>query len=268
MRYCGNCGTPLDDHSIANRRCTTCGADIHASGDLPYVGDGGTGALTTPVTPLQASSPYAPSPLWQVAPPPPPVQPPRRQGVPTVLAFVGGVITTCLVLTLLVAIITRHPRTQSTGATPGQTNTTATPLGQPTQVPGTKATGNPGGGTPQTTTTPVTATPPLTATVQATVTSAPNQGFLSIQPQTDFFFITCVNRSLTFDVANTGKGTLSFQITGKTSFTVNPTQGSLDGGEKQAITVSKINGTTTLIVAAPGAQNQPITVTIHCGVSG
>ncbi|MBA3826926.1 MAG: hypothetical protein H0X24_23915 [Ktedonobacterales bacterium] len=261
MRYCGNCGTPLDDRSIANRRCATCGTEIHSSGDVPYAGDGGTSALTTPAIFLNDPSADNPPPPWQVAPPPPSAV--RQQGVPIGLAFVGGIITTLVLLALLITFLTRHPRTQSTTPILGQTGATATSQkAHPTPAPGATATTHP----VTSTTPPASTTPGATATPATTTTPATTPASLSVQPQTDFPFAICLNRSMNFEVVNTGQNEMRFTLTNNTPYSVGPLNGTLDANEHQKITVSKMTsiGTSTIIVNAPGALNQPITVTIHC----
>jgi hypothetical protein len=256
MRYCGNCGAPLDDRAIANRRCANCGAEIHASGDIPFAGDGGTGELTTPVMGTgtrpsynqpRASSPYHAPPLWQVAPPPPPPTE-HRQGLPTVLAFVGGIATALIVITLLVAYLARHPGAQSTNGLIGPTATAR--AGQPTVAPGKTAT----------------IVPTASATPQPTQPSTVPQPALGVS-KTNFSFGVCFNRSINFDVMNTGSGQMTFSITNNTPYQVDPLNGMVQGGDHQQINVTKMTGvgTSTLVVHAPGARNEPITVTIHCG---
>ncbi len=237
---------------------------IHATGDVSYGGDSGTVARTSPViygdqgSGYQSSGYQAP-PLWQVAPPPPPE--PRRQGAPVGLAFGAGIATTLLVIIVLIALLARHARVASASTPVGQTVATSTAqTAHHTPVPGATATPIPViGTTPAATMTPA-PTPSPASTPPA------DSPALSVQPKTDFSFVLCTNQSFTFDVVNTGQNSLSFSLDNKTTFRVDPMNGSLDGNERQTISVSRIKGigNSTIVVNAPGATNQPITVTIHC----
>jgi hypothetical protein len=283
MRYCDNCGAPLDERAIANRLCSVCGTPTYASasGDIPSAGDGGPREPSASVAHSPASSPYAASPLWRAAPPPPP-HPPQRNGMTTVLGFIGGIVVALVLLALMVGIVVRLANAGAQNIVAAVATATSTSA---TVASGTTPATNVGG-TPQAT---VTAQAQATATVQATLSPpatpqpiptvaqftptpppppASEQATLSVQPQTDFSFDVCLNRSLTFYVVNTGDADMTFTLINNTPFKVNPLSGKLGGQNKQGISVSNMSGISSgqILVMASGTFNQPITVSIHCTV--
>ena len=197
----------------------------------------------------------------------PPDEPPQQRGaiwptpqvsqVPRVLASGAGTALAALLAVLLVAAlfavlfqrpfqIILAPSASSSSSSSSNSNSSSQPFSSaPT------ATAHPSGAMP-------------TATIAPTATPVP--ATLSVQPRS-ITLSTCVAAQTQFTVANTGGAPLSWSATASvTSYGLNPTSGTVNGGGQQVVTVSGILLSGTITVTAPGARQSPQQVSVTCQV--
>lgn len=130
--------------------------------------------------------------------------------------------------------------------------------GPPLAPTGSPSAGTPISGTPES----GTSTPDATVTV----TPAPGQPSLAVAPTT-VSNLLCLSSSIQLKVRNTGEGTMAWSASGsRTAYKMAPQSGSLDSGQQQTVTVSRISAGGTVTIDAPGAANSPQVVTITCAL--
>ena len=267
MRYCGNCGAPLDDRAIAARRCDHCGAEVHSTGDIRYEGDGGTQWVMPAAMPQPRERPTSgPPPQWAVSAPPSSNTPARNARLSPGCAFGAGSAVTLAVIILLVILSAHHLRARSSGAESAPAQQTA----GATHHPGSATTPTPDA-TPLGSHATATASPNGTGTPAPIPDPAPTAtvlpASLSVQP-TSFSFTFCANRTIHFTISNTGQATMNWKTQADNDYTITPAMGALTGNSQQSVQVSGITstGTGNITVSANGARNQPIIVTIRCNI--
>jgi hypothetical protein len=296
MRYCGNCGTPLNPADIAEGRCRVCGAAITSAGDVVPSGQvehgGWDDARTFPAddafldtmptrgatfpggtAPADATGRMRASPSDTA----------RRTNPGGVILVVAGVLVVGLLGIVLfsnvVGALLNHSNTSNHtsgnngGSTPsGSTSTlptmSATRPATHSTATATAAT-TPGAGATATTTASPTATatptPLPTDTPQPTATPTPLPATIVISPQ----FVsraTCVNASASFTIANTGGGTLQWTATPQgVNYIVTPSSGDQPSDATAAtVDVSNINGPGNVEIQAPYTTNSPVLFKISC----
>jgi hypothetical protein len=75
----------------------------------------------------------------------------------------------------------------------------------------------------------------------------------------------CFGAQTQFTIANTGGVSFSWTATASSAGErVSPASGTLGGGKRQVVSVSRIMATGTITVTAPRARNAPQRVTITC----
>jgi len=248
-RFCGNCGTGLDAAALASGRCPTCGVSISATGDPLRARDAAPKRDPDiyPFIPASAAQEQAPAPWW-------PGEGERRRsrsGGGTSVPWVIGAAAVAVVLlfgTLAYVLAQRGGTTSSSQ------------VGTPSPA----ATAAPATATPVATATPTQEAP----TPTVTPTGTPISASLSVQP-TKFQPRLCIASAagqIQFTVANMGEAPLTWTATSDHPYEIDPSSGTLDGGDHVAVTVSNIQRSGTVTITAPGAQNSPQTVTIICTV--
>jgi hypothetical protein len=277
MRYCGNCGEPLDDLALTNRQCSFCGAEIHSSGDVRYDGDGGTRAGSAPVMGTDSTSPYVPV-YGQVAPPPPRAVPPRPR-LPLALV---SVVMLVLLLTAVLRFTLTRPAPSTTASLPLATSTSVTLAsggGTPPHASPPVATAQPVATSPSATQTSVvqpTATSVAglspTATLVPSVTPAPGPSatatlappLLNVTPQT--LTTKCFDGTFSFTISNGGQAAMAWNATDSAGDQFSPNGGTLMGQQSVAVTTNHVISLVdiTVTVSAPAAPNSPTLIKVHC----
>ena len=253
MRYCGNCGASLNFGALASGRCPSCGATIGPSGEM-----------IAPETPSEAAPMLPgdqgfPRQAWSGSTAPPSLQEPARRPASDRRRRLSGVA----IVALIVAVVVLSG-TLALGLTQwGRGNHTPSPSA---------ATGSPGSATQTQVITPLTTasaqpSPSGQPTGTVTATGTPgDQPVLTVSPNP--IVIPCTLTSTTFDVKNSGGGTLNWTATALgVAYFVNPPSGSLPAGQQQSVRITNILTLGGQIkVTAPGAANSPQYVTITCQI--
>jgi hypothetical protein len=284
QRFCGSCGTPLDDAALAARWCPACGARITSGGDAVAEGpdeptlhqqiEPDPGCLAPESGSAIPPGPGARSPL--------PAAIPTRVLRATPSRWVVGALALAVVLALLSELLlalathgnlqvivgpydfahsgasTGRPQASSpSGGASGATGTTAT-----SQTPGGSATPS-----PATSTTPG-ATPSTTPTGTPTITvTATEAGVLSVSPNyVQFSVCLPVTTKTTVTLSDTGGTSLNWGAATAAGYNISPPSGTLATGGSIPVTVSNIVQSGFVTFTAPGAQGSPPEVRIKCGL--
>ncbi len=248
--YCGNCGVPLASDALANGKCPSCGTTISSTGDV-IASDAPDDISQVPTR----TTPPQPTPDAQ--PTPPKVRPwlvrvradprtivmvsPRLTGAGATAALIVLAVVATLVLAGLAVLVGFSWSQLHAGGLPGTSGSPSSATAGPATVQTTHA-------------------PDATATA-----ASATQPKLTVEPR-QIHITTCVAASAQFSVTNSGGGTLEWSASASNAlYQIAPASGALSRDQQQAVTVSNITLSGQITVAAPGAANAPLTVTITCG---
>lgn len=270
QRFCGQCGSALDETANGTGFCPACGAPLDVdntvtnAGNSPRTSTPGDddGALTEPMAAGPASLVRTSVPLGRTA-----------------LLAAGGIVA--LLLVALIALVAargaprqghRDPAISAThtpsAGSPTETRGTATPASPTSPAPSAPVdTASPTGtatatDTPIATDTPVATGTPIAIGTPTAISLSPR---LSVQPMKIDIAVCLGGAKTQFTVANTGGGSLTWSATASdATYTLAPSSGTVNGGSQDTVMVSGISGSGTITIDAPGAQNAPQQVTITC----
>ena len=291
--YCGMCGFSLDETALRAGHCPTCGAPIDSPSDadvadIPTPPDAALAGLSALAPPYAAARfeasgrtnglPGQREPLQQVDAGRHRDKRRRRRSrrASGIWQFAFLALALVLVAAMAVYALTQRnpisivvaPFTSSNASASfdsSSTGSTAAASGTSTTAPtsqtpaGTQGSATGPNGSP-------TQSAAATPTSQPTATPAPPT--LSVSPTT-FSFTAClsVNNKPQFTVANTGGTPMSWSASAAGSgYTLTPSSGSIDPGEHETVTVSKVLRSGTVTITAPNGHNSPQQVRITCTV--
>jgi cytoskeletal protein RodZ len=285
--YCGMCGFSLDETALRAGRCPTCGAPIESPGDadvadIPTRPDAALAGVSA------HSPPYAAAARFEAASGSANTLPGQREPRLQVDAgrtrdkggrrrrrsrrvsgiWQGAFLALALVL---VAAMSLYALTQRTPISIVVAPFTSSNASASFDVSSSSSAGSTAAASGTSTTAPTSQTP---AGTQGSATgpngsppqSTPVPPTLSVSPTT-FSFTAClsVNNKPQFTVANTGGTPMSWSASAAGSgYTLTPSSGSIDPGDHETVTVSKVLRSGTVTITAPSAHNSPQQVRITC----
>jgi hypothetical protein len=268
-RFCGSCGSRLDAAALSGGRCLVCGAPISDPRDSVAEAEtliGGQPAVQPPANTRQALAPWP--------------QPARRlpRETPGWLQSARGVglfLLFALLVAALLAILVQHigfqvilaPSASSSSSSSSNANSSSQSIAgaaaTATAVHGAAptSTARPSGGTP---TPAVSPTPGPSPTPGASPTTTPVPATLDVQP-TSASITLCLGATTQFTISNTGGVSFSWTATANgTGYQLTPDSGTLNGGQRQVVSVSQIGASGVITVTAQSARNSPQQFSVTC----